>query len=76
MIRARNNSYSSREGFFTYRGVGRWDSRIYSSWEGTNMYPVSINCNCPDNHDFIDNHCVNRNYPNAVSKPFCYDSLE
>jgi hypothetical protein len=66
----------SCEGFSTYQGVGRWDSKIYPPWEGTKMYPVSINCNCPDNYDFIDNNCVNRNYPNDISKPFCYDSLE
>jgi len=67
---------ASAEGFSTYRGVGRWDSNIYPAWEGTKMYPVSINCNCPDNHDFVDNNCVNRDYPNTISKPFCYDSLE
>jgi len=67
---------ASIEGFSSYQGVGRWDSNIYPPWEGTKMYPVSINCNCPDNHDFIDNNCVNRDYPNTVSKPFCYDSLE
>ena len=67
---------SSTECFSTYQGVGRWTSNIYPSWEGTKMYPVSINCNCPDNHDFIDNNCVSREYPNTISKPFCYDSLE
>lgn len=67
---------ASAEGFSSYQGVGRWDSNIYLPWEGTKMYPVSINCNCPDNHDFIDNNCVNRDYPNNITKPFCYDSLE
>jgi hypothetical protein len=64
------------EGFNNYRGVGRWDSKIYKPWIGSNIYPVSSNCNCPDNHIFIDNSCVNRDYPNKVSKPFCYDNLE
>jgi hypothetical protein len=64
------------EDFNNYRGVGRWDSKIYKPWIGSNIYPVSSNCNCPDNHIFIDNSCVNRDYPNKVSKPFCYDNLE
>ena len=64
------------EGFNNYRGVGRWDSKIYKPWIGSNIYPVSSNCNCPDNHNFVDNSCVNRDYPNKVSKPFCYDNLE
>ena len=46
------------EGFDNYRGVGRWDSKIYAPWIGSKMYPVSSNCNCPDNHDFVDNSCV------------------
>lgn len=64
------------ESFTNYRGVGRWDSKIYIPWTGTNMYPVSKNCNCPDNHDFVDNKCVNRDYPYKISQPFCYDNLE
>lgn len=64
------------EGFDNYRGVGRWDSKIYAPWIGSKMYPVSSNCNCPDNHDFVDNSCVSREYPYKVSKPFCYDNLE
>lgn len=64
------------EGFGNYRGVGRWDSKIYPPWTGTKMYPVSKNCNCPDNHDFVDNKCINRDYPYKISQPFCYDNLE
>lgn len=66
----------SAENFSDYKGVGRWDSNIYPKWEGVKMYPVSKNCNCPDNHNFVDNKCVNRDYPNKVSSPFCYDNLE
>jgi hypothetical protein len=36
------------------------------------MYPVSVNCNCPDNYNFVDNKCVNRNSPFNSTKPFCY----
>ena len=66
----------SAEGFSTYNGVGRWDSKIYKPWSGTTMYPVSSNCNCPDNHDFVDNKCVSRSYPYKVTQPFCYDKIE
>ena len=64
------------EPFGNYRGVGRWDSKIYPEWIGTKMYPVSKNCNCPDNHNFVDNRCVSREYPFKVSQPFCYDNIE
>jgi hypothetical protein len=59
-------------------GVGRWnDNRrdengFGRAWVGTPMYPVSVNCNCPDNYNFIDNKCVNRNSPFDSIKPFCY----
>ena len=64
------------ESFTDYQGVGRWGSKIYPAWTGIKMYPVSKNCNCPDNHDFVDNKCINRDYPNKISQPFCYDNLE
>jgi hypothetical protein len=64
------------EPFSNYRGVARWDSKIYKPWIGTKMYPVSKNCNCPDNYDFVDNKCINREYPYKVSQPFCYDNIE
>ena len=64
------------DGFNNYYGVGRWDSKIYASWQGTKMYPVSKNCTCSDNHDFVDNNCINRDYPYNASQPFCYDNLE
>jgi hypothetical protein len=67
---------TTAEGFTTYRGVGRWDSKIYPAWFGSKMYPVSKNCNCPDNHDFVDNKCVSRDYPFKASAPFCYPNLE
>ena len=51
------------------RGSGRWG---YGGDGGASMYPVSVNCNCPDNYDFIDNNCVNRSYPFEVIQPFCY----
>ena len=65
------------EGGRTFKnGVGRWnDNRRDENgfgWVGTPMYPVSINCNCPDNYNFIDNKCVNRNSPFDSTKPFCY----
>ena len=56
-----------------YRGVGRWGSGTGGGWIGTYMYPVSINCNCPDNYDFIDNLCVSRSYPFDTVAPFCYN---
>jgi hypothetical protein len=64
------------EGFGDYRGVARWDSKIYPAWNGTKMYPVSKRCNCPDNHNFVDNKCVSRDYPFKASAPFCYPNLE
>ena len=62
-----------------YNGVGRWGDGRWGwggdggGWIGTWMYPVSINCNCPDNYDFIDNNCVSRSYPFDVIQPFCYN---
>jgi len=57
-------------------GVGRWnDNRRDQNgfgWVGTSMYPVSVNCNCPDNYNFVDNKCVNRNSPFDAIEPFCY----
>lgn len=65
------------EGGRTFKnGIGRWgDNRRDKNgfgWVGTPMYPVSVNCNCPDNYNFIDNKCVNRNSPFDSIKPFCY----
>jgi len=37
------------------------------------MYPVSINCNCPDNYNLIDTKCVNRNSPFNSINPDCYE---
>ena len=52
-----------KENFTTYSGVNRWNNNIYSKWKGGEIYPVNINCSCPDNYDLIDTKCVNRNYP-------------
>lgn len=63
----------------SYRGSGRWDSNRWGyggdagGWVGSWMYPVSINCNCPDNYDFKDNFCINRSYPFDAVAPFCYE---
>ena len=52
-----------KEDFTTYNGVNRWNNNIYKKWKGEEVYPVNINCNCPDNYNLIDTKCVNRNYP-------------
>jgi hypothetical protein len=61
-----------KEGF-TYNGVGRWGQNFYKPWKGQEMYPVSINCNCPDNYNLIDTKCVNRNSPFNSINPDCYE---
>ena len=64
-----------RGGRGRWGGSGRWGGRWGSDeggWIGRSIYPVSINCNCPDNYNFIDNQCVNRNSPFDVVEPFCY----
>jgi hypothetical protein len=51
----------------------KWNGGGHVEWLGSRIYPVSINCNCPDNYDFIDNLCVNRNSPFNSITPKCYD---
>ena len=64
---------SGRWGSGRWGGGGGWGGSGYGGgWIGSVMYPVSINCNCPDNYDFVDNNCVNRSYPFEVTQPFCY----
>jgi hypothetical protein len=60
---------------FVYKGVGRWNQNYYKSWKGSEQYPVSINCNCPDNYNLIDTKCVSREYPFRTIEPNCYNSI-
>jgi len=50
-----------------------WNGGDRVEWIGSWIYPVSSSCRCPDNYDFIDTLCVNRNPPFESSKPKCYD---
>ena len=63
-----------KENFEPYRGVGRWGQNYYKSWNGSEQYPVSVNCNCPNNYNFVDTKCVNRSYPFNVVEPDCYNN--
>lgn len=63
-----------KEGF-TYQGVDRWGQNYYKPWKGSEQYPVSINCNCPDNFNLIDTQCVNRDPPFNSIEPNCYNSI-
>ena len=69
-----NYAKGIKEGF-TYQGVGRWNQNYYKPWKGSEQYPVSINCNCPDNFNLIDTQCVNRNPPFNSIEPNCYNSI-
>ena len=50
-----------------------WNGGDRVEWIGSWIYPVSSSCRCPDNYDFIDKLCVNRNPPFEASPPKCYD---
>lgn len=65
-----------KQGFANYEGVARWNQNYYKSWKGSEQYPVSINCNCPDNYNLVDTKCVNREYPFNKLEPNCYNSIE
>ena len=63
-----------KENFEPYRGVDRWGQNYYKDWKGSEQYPVSINCNCPNNYKFVDTKCVNRSHPFNVVEPDCYNN--
>jgi hypothetical protein len=65
--------YAHGSGYGRWHGVNRWGGDGGGDgWYGSWIYPVSANCSCPDNYDFVDNLCVSRDYPFEKIAPNCY----
>ena len=66
-------SYAHGSGNGRWSGVNRWGGDGGGDgWAGSWIYPVSANCSCPDNYDFVDNLCISRDSPFEKIAPNCY----
>ena len=65
--------YAHGSGNGRWSGVNRWGGDGGGNgWVGSWIYPVSANCSCPDNYDFVDNLCISRDSPFEKIAPNCY----